>query len=69
MDPGAQQKTMLKNRANKSKHIQKMTPKWVPETDFISGVAPLGAALVAQTDFGHQKWVPSAPKVLPRIEK
>ena len=29
---------------------------------------PPGAPLVAQTAFGHQKWAPSAPKVLPMIE-
>ena len=40
-----------------------------PKNDFILGVAPLGAPLVAQTGFGHQKWVPSAPKVFPMIEK
>ena len=46
-----------------------MTPKSVPKDDFISGVAPLGAPLVAQTAFGHQKLVPSASQVLPMIEK
>ena len=45
-----------------------MTPKSVPKDEFISGVAPLGAPLVAQTAFGHQKLAPSAPKVLPMIE-
>ena len=46
-----------------------MTPKSVPKDEFISGVAPLGAPLVAQTAFGHQKLVPSAAQVLPMIEK
>ena len=46
-----------------------MTPKSVPKDKFISGVAPLGAPLVAQTVFGHQKLVPSAAQVLPIIEK
>ena len=42
-----------------------MTPKSVQKDEGISGVAPLGAPLVAQTAFGHQKLGPSAPKVLP----
>jgi hypothetical protein len=46
-----------------------MTPKSVPKDEGISGVAPLGAPLVAQTAFGHQKVVPSAAQVLPMIEK
>ena len=46
-----------------------MTPKSVPKDDFISGVAPLGAPLVALTAFGHQKLAPRAPKVLPMINK
>ena len=46
-----------------------MTSKSVPKDDFISGVAPLGAPLVALTAFGHQKLAPRAPKVLPMIEK
>ena len=46
-----------------------MTPKSVPKDEGISGVAPLGAPLVAQTAFGHQKLVPSAAQVLPMIEK
>ena len=46
-----------------------MTPNSVPKDDFISGVAPLGAPLVAQTAFGHQKFAPSAPKLLSMIEK
>ena len=62
-------KRSLKTDDNKSKNIQKMTPNSVPKDDFISGVAPLGAPLVAQTAFGHQKLAPSAPKVLQIIEK
>ena len=46
-----------------------MTPKSVPKDDFISGVAPLGAPLVALTAFGHQKLAPRAPKVPPMFEK
>ena len=46
-----------------------MTPKSVPKDEVISGVVPLGAPLVAQTVFGHQKLVPSAAQVLPIIEK
>ena len=46
-----------------------MTPKSVPKDEGISGVAPLGAPLVAQTAFGHQKLVPSAAQVLPKIRK
>ena len=45
-----------------------MTPKSVPKDEGISGVA-LGAPLVAQTSFGHQKLVPNAAQVLPIIEK
>ena len=46
-----------------------MIPKSVPKDEFISGVAPLGAPLVALTAFGHQKLAPRAPKVPPMIEK
>jgi hypothetical protein len=62
-------KAMLKTDANKSKNNQNITPKSIPKDDFISGVAPPGAPLVAQTGFGHQKLAHSAPKVLPMIEK
>ena len=41
----------------------------MPKDELISGVAPLGALLVAQAAPGHQKLAPSAPKVLPMIEK
>ena len=37
-----------------------MTPNSLPKDDSISGGAPLGAPLVAQTAFGHQKLAPSA---------
>ena len=46
-----------------------MTPKSVPKDDFISGVAPLGAPLVALIAFGHQMLPPRPPKVPPIIEK
>ena len=46
-----------------------MIPKWVPKSDSIFGVLPLGAPLVVQTAFVIKKWVPSAPKVRPKIEK
>ena len=46
-----------------------MTPKSIPKDEGISGVAPLGAPLVAQTAFGHRELVPSAAQVLPMIEK
>ena len=46
-----------------------MTPKSVPKDEVISGVAPLGAPLVALTAFGHQMLPPRAPKVPPMIEK
>ena len=62
-------KRCLKTDPNKLKKTQKMTPTWIPKNDFILGVAPLGEPLVAQTALGHQKWAPSAPKVLPMIEK
>ena len=62
-------KRCLNTDAKKSKNTQKMTPKSIPKDEFISGVAPLGAPLVAQTAFGHQKLVPSAAQVLPIIEK
>ena len=46
-----------------------MTSKSVPKDEVISGVAPLGAPLVALTAFGHQKLAPRAPKAPPMIEK
>ena len=49
MDPGAQQKTMLKNIPQTIENVQKMIPKLVPENELIFGVAPPGAPLVAQT--------------------
>ena len=46
-----------------------MAPKSIPNSDEISGVAPLGTPVVAQTAFGYQKWAPNAPKVVAMIEK
>ena len=62
MEPGAQQKTMLKNILQKIENVQKMTPKWFPKSEFILGVAPPGAPLVAQTIFGHENGPPALPK-------
>ena len=45
-----------------------MTPKWYPKSEFLSGVLPLVAPLVAQTVFVIKKWAPSTAKVLPRLE-
>ena len=67
--PELNKKRCLKTDAKKSKNTQKMTPKSIPKDDFISGVAPLGAPLVALTAFGHEKLPPKAPKVPPMIEK
>ena len=46
-----------------------MTSKLNPKSDFILGVLPLVAPLVAQTAFVIKKWAPNAPKVRPRLEK
>ena len=46
-----------------------MTSKAHPKNEFISRVLPLVAPLVAQTAFVIKKWAPSAPKVLPSIDK
>ena len=46
-----------------------MTPNSLPKDEFILGLPPLVAPLVAQTVFGHQKLAPSAAQVLPMIEK
>ena len=62
-------KRCLNTDANKSKNTQKMTPKSVPKDEGISGVAPLGAPLVALIAFGHQMLPPRALKVPPMIEK
>jgi hypothetical protein len=67
--PELNKKRCLKTDAKKSKNTQNMTPKSVPKDEVISGVAPLGAPLVALTAFGHQKLAPSAAQVLPMIEK
>ena len=53
MDPRDQQKTMLKKYTNKSKHVQKVTPKSVEEVTPFPGLVPPGAPLVAQPAFGH----------------
>ena len=63
--PKLSKKRCLKTDAKKTKNTQKIIPK----DEGISGVAPLGAPLVAQTAFGHRKLVPSAAQVLPMIEK
>ena len=60
---------MLKNRCQKAKNTQTMTPKSVPKDEVISRVAPLGAPLVALIAFGHQMLPPRALKVPPMIEK
>ena len=50
-------------------NMWKMISQRFQNRDFISGVAPLGAPLVARTAFGHQTFAPRAPKVPPMIEK
>ena len=68
--PELNKKTMLENIPKQIKKCsKKTTPKSVPKRDTILEVAPLGVPLVAQTAFGHQKWAPSAPKMLPMIER
>ena len=62
-------KKMLKNKCQQIKKYSKNDPKSVPKDEGISGVAPLGAPLVALTAFGHQMLPPRAPKVPPMIEK
>ena len=59
---------MLKNRAQKSKNILKITPKWIPKNEGIFREMPLGTPLVVQTVCVMKKLPPSAPKVLPMIE-
>ena len=46
-----------------------MTPRSVPKDEGISGVAPLGAPLVALTAFWASNVAPKAPKVPPILEK
>ena len=67
--PGLSKKRCLKTDAQISKNIQKMTPNSLPKNEFILGLPPLVAPLVAQTVLGHQKLAPSAAQVLPMIEK
>ena len=45
--------------------FKKRAPKGLQKGAFISGVAPLGAPLELQADFGFKKWAHSAPKVPP----
>ena len=68
LDPGAHEKTMLKNiRQQKHNMFKKGLRNRFQKTS-LGVAAPPGAPLVAQSAFGHQKWSPSSPKVLPRIE-
>ena len=67
--PELNKKRCLKTDGKQSKNTQNVTPKSIQKSEGTSGVAPLGAPLVAQTAFGHQKLAPSAPNVLPMIEK
>ena len=46
----------------KTKNVQKMTPKSDPKSDPIFGVLPPGAPLGAQSTFSHWKWAPALPK-------
>ena len=67
--PGTQQKTMLKNRAQKTRKISKNDSQIsLQRWGDIKG-KPSGAPLVAQTAFVIRKWAPNAPKVPSRIEK
>ena len=61
-----QQKTMLKNRAQKTEKITKTDPKMAPEKWLYFGGNPTGAPLVVQTVFVMKKFAPNAPKVRPR---
>ena len=62
-------KRSFKTEPQKSKNTPKMTSKLNPKSDFIWGVLPLVAPLVAQTGFVIKKWAPSASKVCSRIVK
>ena len=53
----------------KKQKMSIMIHKSVPTNEFILGVPPPGAPLVSRPALGHLKWAPSAPKVLPIIEK
>ena len=66
--PGLNKKRSSKTEPRKSKNTRKMTPKWLQKSDAILGEMPIGAPLVVQTFFVMKKWVPSAAKVLPRLE-
>ena len=72
------QKTELKTQSSelnqkteleKPQKSQKMTPKWLQKSEGILGEMPIGAPLVVQTVFLIKKWVHSAAKVFPRLEK
>ena len=54
---------------SKTKNLEKLHQNCAQKVEFILVLAPLGAPLAAKTAFDHQKWVPSAPEVLPMIEK
>ena len=69
MDPGAQRKTMLKTYPNNSKHIQKMTPKSIPQSKGILGGGASWGTFGGPNRFWTLKWAPTVPKVLPMIEK
>ena len=54
MYPGAQQKNDASKHTSQNPQMPKIeTPRSIPKSDTIWGVAPPGAPLVAQTGFGH----------------
>ena len=61
----------LKTYPTKSTNAQKMIPKSLPKSEWILGVAPLGAPLKDQTALGHQKWTKhdTAPRLWKRTPK
>ena len=63
--PWTQQKTKLKNRASKIKKYSKHDSQWVSESEGILGEMPLGALLVAQTDFCDQNVGPQRSQSAP----
>ena len=69
MDPGAQQKTMLKNIPLKIEKNQKMTPKLLQKSEVVSGGGASWGTFGGPNRFWTLKWAPSAPKVFPMIEK
>ena len=60
---------MRKNRAPQIKKYSKNYLQMAPQNEGIWGEMPLGAPLVAQIVFVMKKLAPSAPKVVPMIEK